>query len=483
MEIYPSEWSTVPENQPQPDISVSSVDDPDTERQGAPIMKPIKDIANDLSEGRTTSRELVERSLSKIEDASGEGQRTFIKVHGAAARAAADAQDTLRTAGIVASPIAGLPFSVKDLFDIAGDVTTAGSTVLKNIPPATKDAPAVSRLRQAGGIVIGRTNMTEFAYSGLGINPHYGTAKNPWDRQTGRIPGGSSAGAAVSITDGMASFALGSDTGGSIRIPSSYCGLVGFKPTTKRVPATGAYPLVPTLDTAGPLAPTVSCCAVVDAILAGENPVVPTALPLAGLRLAVPQTLVLDKLDDHVAGCFSTTLSKLSNAGANIIEIPFVELGEIPKINAGGGIYAEAYVAHQNQIEEHAEEYDPRVRGRLIRTKDISAVDYLVAMEARETLIQEANQVTAAFDAVIMPTIPTVAPSIKSLEDDEALYIATNILTLRNTFCFNFLDRCALTIPMHPAGEGPAGLMVVGETMGDSKLLSVGLAIEDALAA
>jgi aspartyl-tRNA(Asn)/glutamyl-tRNA(Gln) amidotransferase subunit A len=201
------------------------------------------------------------------------------------------------------------------------------------------------------------------------------------------------------------------------------------------------------------------------------------------LRLAVPQTLVLDKLDDHVAGCFSTTLSKLSNAGANIIEIPFFELGEIPKINAGGGIYAEAYVAHQNQIEEHAEEYDPRVRGRLIRTKDISAVDYLVAMEARETLIQEANQVTAAFDAVIMPTIPTVAPSIKSLEDDEALYIATNILTLRNTFCFNFLDRCALTIPMHPAGEGPAGLMVVGETMGDSKLLSVGLAIEDALAA
>jgi aspartyl-tRNA(Asn)/glutamyl-tRNA(Gln) amidotransferase subunit A len=201
------------------------------------------------------------------------------------------------------------------------------------------------------------------------------------------------------------------------------------------------------------------------------------------LRLAVPQTLVLDKLDDHVAACFSTTLSKLSKAGANIIQIPFLELGEIPKINAGGGIYAEAYVAHRNQIEEHAEEYDPRVRGRLIRTKDISAVDYLVAMEARDALIQEANQVTAPFDAVIMPTIPTVAPSIKSLEGDEDLYVATNMLTLRNTFCFNFLNRCALSIPMHPAGEGPAGLMVVGETMGDSKLLSVGLAIEDALAA
>jgi len=445
-------------------------------------MKPIKDITDDLNAGRTTSRELVEQSLSKIEDASGEGQRTFIKVHADTARAAADAHDTMRAAGIVASPIAGLPFSVKDLFDVTGDVTTAGSTILKNTPPATKDAPSVARLRRAGGIVIGRTNMTEFAYSGLGINPHYGTAKNPWDRETGRIPGGSSAGAAVSVTDEMASFALGSDTGGSIRIPSSYCGLTGFKPTTMRVPATAAYPLVPTLDTAGPLAPTVSCCAVVDAILAGENSTAPNALPLAGLRLAIPQTLVLDKLDDHVASCFSATLSKLSNAGAKIIEIPFSELGEIPKINAGGGIYAEAFVAHRNQIDEYAEKYDPRVRGRLIRTKDISAVDYLVAMEARDALIQESNNVTAPFDAVIMPTIPTVAPSIKSLEDDEELYIATNMLTLRNTFCFNFLDRCALSIPMHPVGEGPAGLMVVGETMGDRKLLSVGLAIEGALA-
>ncbi|NKB21241.1 MAG: amidase [Alphaproteobacteria bacterium] len=444
-------------------------------------MKPITDIANDLSTGRTTSRELVEQSLSKIEDTDGEGQRAFIKVHAQAARAAADAQDTLRAAGIVASPIAGLPFSVKDLFDVAGDVTTAGSTVLKNNPPATKDAPTVARLRDAGGIVVGRTNMTEFAYSGLGINPHYGTAKNPWDREIGRIPGGSSAGAAISVTDGMASFALGSDTGGSIRIPSSFCGLTGFKPTTKRVPATAAYPLVPTLDTAGPLAPTVSCCAIVDSILAGDEPAIAVTLPLNGMRLAVPQTLVLDKLDDHVASCFSAALSKLSSAGASIVEIPFSQLGEIPKINAGGGIYAEAYVAHRNQIDEHAAEYDPRVRGRLLRTKEISAVDYLVAMEARNALVHEANKVTAPFDAVILPTIATVAPSIKSLEDDEDLYVATNMLTLRNTFCFNFLDRCALSIPMHPAGEGPTGLMVVGETMGDKKLLSVGLAIEDAL--
>ena len=444
-------------------------------------MEPIKNIADDLNAGRVSSRELVEQALARIEDSNGEGHRAFTKIHGDAARAAAAAQDSMRGNGIVLSPIAGLPFSVKDLFDVAGDVTTAGSTILKSNAPATKDATSVARLRQAGGIVIGRTNMTEFAYSGLGINPHYGTAKNQWDRETGRIPGGSSAGAAVSVTDGMASFALGSDTGGSIRIPSSFCGLTGFKPTTRRVPATEAYPLVPTLDTAGPLAPTVSCCAIIDAILAGEEPILPSPLTLNGLRLAVPQTLVLDKLDDHVANCFSETLSRLSKAGANIIEIAFSELGEIPKINAGGGIYAEAYVAHRSQIDEHAEEYDPRVRGRLIRTKDISAVDYLVAMQERDALIKQANKVTAAYDAIILPTTPTVAPSIKSLEDDDELYVATNMLTLRNTFCFNFLDRCALSIPMHPAGEGPAGLMVVGETMGDKKLLSVGLAIENAL--
>ncbi len=444
-------------------------------------MKPIKNIADDLKAGRVSSRELVDQVIAKIEDADGEGQRAFTKIHGDAARAAAEAQDAMRSAGIVLSPIAGLPFSVKDLFDVAGDVTAAGSTILKNNAPATKDATSVARLRAAGGIVIGRTNMTEFAYSGLGINPHYGTAKNPWDRETGRIPGGSSAGAAVSVTDGMASFALGSDTGGSIRIPASFCGLTGFKPTTRRVPATEAYPLVPTLDTAGPLAPTVSCCATIDSILAGEEPNILSALPLIGLRLAVPQTLVLNKLDDHVANCFSATLAKLSKAGANITEIPFSELGEIPKINAGGGIYAEAYVAHRDQIDEHAEEYDPRVRGRLIKTKEISAVDYLVAMQARDALIQDANKVTASYDAVILPTTPTVAPSIKSLEGSDDLYVATNMLTLRNTFCFNFLDRCALSIPMHPAGEGPAGLMIVGETMGDKKLLTVGIAIENAL--
>ena len=473
--------STATINWLQANIVIGVVDGLSAGRQSEPIMKSIIDIANDLKAGRTTSRELVEDSISKIQDSNGEGKRVFIKVHVESARAEADVQDSLRKSGTILSPIAGLPFSVKDLFDERGSVTSAGSTILRNADPATEDAPTVERLRKAGGISIGRTNMTEFAYSGIGINPHYGTPKNPWDRQTGRIPGGSSAGAAVSVTDGMSSFSLGSDTGGSIRIPSSFCGLTGFKPTTRRVPATGAYPLVPTLDTAGPLAPTVSCCAIVDAILASEEPKTPQTRPVAKLRLAVPQTLVLDNLDKKVASCFSKTLETLSAAGADIIDIPFTALSEIPKINAGGGIYAEAFVAHRNQIEEHADKYDPRVRNRLLRTKDISAVDYLVAMKERDALIKEANKVTGQFNAIIMPTTPIIAPSIKALEEDTDLYLKTNILSLRNTFCFNFLDRCALSIPIHSSGEAPVGLMIVGETLGDKELLSVGLAIEKAL--
>jgi aspartyl-tRNA(Asn)/glutamyl-tRNA(Gln) amidotransferase subunit A len=404
-----------------------------------------------------------------------------LKTHAAAARDAADASDHLRAAGIVPSPLAGLPVSVKDLFDIAGDVTTAGSVLLKDAPPAIEDAPAIARLRRAGAIVVGRTNMTEFAYSGLGLNPHYDTPRNPWDRATGRIPGGSSSGAAVSVSDGMAAAAIGTDTGGSVRIPSALCGLTGFKPTARRIPLKGVYPLSYSLDSVGPLAPTVGCCALLDAVLAGEEPGLPAALPLDGLRLAVPKTLVQDDIEDGVATTFATAVSTLSAAGALVRDIEFAELGDIPRINAHGGIYAEAYAVHRRQLETGERLYDPRVASRILRVKDLSAADYFDVLRAREDVIERANRVTAPFDAVILPTTAMVAPAIAELEADEGLYARKNILMLRNTFCFNFLDRCALSIPMHRKGDAPAGLMVVGETMGDARLLAVGRAIEKAL--
>ncbi len=444
-------------------------------------MTPIARLAAELAAGSTTSRALVETALARIDDPAGEGKRVMLKVHREAALAAAEASDALRERGHVPSPLAGLPVSIKDLYDIAGDVTTAAAPVMRDEPAATSDAAAVARLRQAGAVVIGRTNMTEFAYSGLGLNPHYDTPRNPWDRATGRIPGGSSAGAAVSVSDGMAAFALGSDTGGSVRIPASLCGLTGFKPTTRRVPMDGAFPLSTTLDSAGPLAPRVACCAVIDAVLAGEPPAVPAPFPLAGLRLAVPQTLVLDRLDEAVTRDFERALGALSRAGARITEIPFKELAEVPRLNAKGGIYAEAYAIHRERLDTDADGYDPRVASRIARVKDLSAWEYYDVLRAREALIKDADVATAPFDAVLTPTTAIVAPPIAAFDGDDKFYGATNLLMLRNTFCFNFLDRCALTLPMHRPGDAPTGLMVVGETMSDRRLLSIGLAIEAAL--
>lgn len=441
----------------------------------------LQSLADNLAAGQTTSRDLVERALDRINDPGGEGIRVFIKIHAEQARAAADASDQLRGAGIVPSPLAGLPISVKDLFDLAGEPTTAGSKLLQSAAPATEDAPAIARLRRAGAIVMGRTNMTEFAYSGLGINPHYGTPRNPWDRETGRIPGGSSSGAAVSVTDGMAAAAIGSDTGGSVRIPAALCGITGLKPTTRRNPAIGGWPLSPSLDAIGPLAASVACCALLDTIMAGETAHIPPALPLDGLRLAIPTSFVLNDLDAEVSAAFERTVAALSSAGARIREIPFSELAEIPKINAGGGIYAEAYAIHRQLIEERGDEYDPRVRDRILRVKDYGAADFVDMLTAREALISSANATTAPYDAIILPTTPGIAPPIADLEADDKRYVEANMLMLRNTFCFNFLDRCALSLPMHREGEPPTGLMVVGETMEDSRLISIGRAIEDIL--
>src|SRR5487761_464401 len=257
-------------------------------------MKTLAELARCLAAGTTTSRQLVEECLARIADPKGEGARTFLKVHAEAARAAADYHDRLRAHGVTLSPWAGIPISIKDLFDMAGDVTTAGSKVLRGQPPAGADCAAVARVRAAGFIPIGRTNMTEFAYSGLGLNPHYGTPLSPFERACGRAPGGSSSGAAISIAEQMSYGALGTDTGGSCRIPAAFCGVVGFKPTARRVPTSGVFPLSPTLDSVGSLANSVRCCAAVDAVLAAEPDTALSSIPLAALRLAVPVTCVLD---------------------------------------------------------------------------------------------------------------------------------------------------------------------------------------------
>jgi aspartyl-tRNA(Asn)/glutamyl-tRNA(Gln) amidotransferase subunit A len=445
-------------------------------------MRRIDELAQALGEGTTTSRSLIEECLARIAHPDGEGARAFIKVHADQARAMADAADLLRKANRTPGPYAGIPIALKDLFDIAGEPTPAGSRILAGAPAAKTNAPVVARMLAAGFVPVGRVNMTEFAFSGLGINPHYGTPSSPWDRESKRIPGGSSSGTAVAVADGMAAAGLGTDTGGSCRIPAAFCGIVGYKPTARRIPITGVLPLAPSLDSVGPLAPSVACCAEIDAILAGETPVPPVAVSLNGLRLAVPENMVLEGMDATVAAAFDKALSKLSAAGARIERTRFAAFDEVPGIGAKGGFAAsEAYAWHRQLLATRGSEYDPRIRVRIARGEQMSAADYVDLLNARARLIPDFDCATAPFDCVLMPSVPIIAPRIADL-DDERAYNSVNMLILRNAALSNFFDRCAISVPCHRAGDAPAGLMLVGETMGDTRLFGIASAVEKALA-
>ena len=423
----------------------------------------IAEARAELASGRLSSRELVEESLRLIDDPQGPGAKAFIR------------RFAPLITGVANGPLAGLPISVKDLFDVAGSVTTAGSRALADSEPAHDDAPVVQRLRAAGAVIVGTNNMTEFAMGGVGINPHYGTPLNPWDRESGRIPGGSSSGGAVAVADGMVIAAVGSDTAGSIQMPAAFCGITGFKPTARRVPLEGSVPLAKSLDSIGPLANSVACCAVVDSVLAGE-PVEPLRpLTAAGLRLGVPKTRVLDDLEPAVAKAFERALSRLSKAGVAIKEFAFSELAEIPPLSFS---VVEGYAWHRKLLAERRHLYDPIVAGRFANGAAVSAADYIALVETRESLIRRSALSTREFDAVAMPTVPLVAPKLADFKDNEALWLSTNRRMIRNPGIANFLDRCAISLPCHESGEPPVGLSLMGERLGDRQLLDIASTIE-----
>ncbi|AZS79812.1 amidase [Achromobacter spanius] len=448
------------------------------------MVSTLNELTLALSEGRTTSVALTELALARAQDAAGEGARVFTKLYAESALAQARASDTLRAAGIVRSAVEGLPISIKDLFDIEGETTMAGSVAREGEPAADANAEVVQRLIAAGAVIIGRTNMTEFAYSGLGINPHYGTPLNPYDRGTGRIPGGSSSGAAVSVADGMAVAGIGSDTGGSVRIPAALCGLTGFKPSAWRVSMTGVLPLSANLDSIGPIAGSVRCCAELDAILSGDGGPVPEAMALRGLRLAVPTTLALDAMEKHVADSFAAAVAKLKEAGALVEEIAIPEFAELGNINSKGGFTAaEAWAWHRDLIARAGKRYDPRVVSRIMRGQDMSAADYLDLLDAREAWVAAVDHRIAGYDALIMPTTPIVAPAVADLVASDEAYYAANGLILRNPTLINFLDGCALSLPCHAPGTAPVGFMIAGSNGADRRILAVGLAVEALLGA
>jgi aspartyl-tRNA(Asn)/glutamyl-tRNA(Gln) amidotransferase subunit A len=435
-------------------------------------------LAEDLASGRTSARKLVEECLARIADPSGEGVRTFIHVDKEAAVEAAEAVDRLRKVKAAPSPYAGIPVSVKDLFDIEGQVTRAGSRALEDSAPADADAPVVARLRRAGFIVIGRTNMTEFAYSGIGINPHYGTPRSTWRRDVGHVPGGSSSGAAVSVADGMAHGALGTDTGGSCRIPAAFNGIVGFKPTQRRVPREGGVPLSFTLDSFGPLARSVGCCAVLDSVLADESAQPLQPRPIKGMRLAVPTTIALDELDDEVALAFERGLEALSRRGALVERIEVPEFLDVGMMNTKGGFAAaESYAWHRYLIVSQGDVYDPRVSLRILRGEAISAADYIDLLEARKSLIARIAVRLAPYDALVMPTTAIAPPRIADLADDKA-YAKANLLSLRNCTLINMIDGCAISLPCHREGEVPVGLMLAASGGSDRRIFELAAAME-----
>ena len=395
-----------------------------------------------------------------------------------------EARRTAKQAQIEKTPLAGLAVSIKDLFDVAGQTSTAGSIALRDAAPAQQDSPAVARLRRAGAAFMGRTNMVEFAFSGVGVNPHFGTPANPCDTTVARIPGGSSSGAAVSVASGAAFIGLGSDTGGSIRIPAALTGIVGFKNTARLVPTQGTVPLSHTLDTVCALTRSVQ-----DAILAHEilaqRRVTRSMAPLGAYRLAVASSVMLDGLDATVARAWQRTLDTLRKAGARIEELGLAELNELQQIQAGGSISAaESYAWHHDLLHDKAKDYDPRVAARIQTGAAMSACDYIELLGARSRWIKRMETALQGFDAVLSPTTPVTAAPIADVApgaERDAAFFHLNALLLRNTSVVNMLDGCAISLPCQAPDELPVGLMVWAGALRDDPVLNIAFQIEQLL--
>ena len=430
---------------------------------------------------RASAGERLEAALARIDDPASEGARACLNVYREGAKAAAQAADARAKAGITLGPLDGAIVSIKDLFDVEGEITRAGSKVIaEEGKPAAADAPIVRRLRSAGAVIVAKTNMTEFAFSGVGANPHFGTPGNPFDRA--RIPGGSSSGGAVACADGMCEISIGSDTGGSTRVPAALCGIVGWKPSRQRVPTDGAFPLSWSLDSIGPMARSVQDCAYADAVMAGEAPRALGPAPLENLRLGVAQGAPLDRLDDTVGKTFPAALARLEKAGVRLSAEKLPLLDDMAAVNARGGVLpAEALTIHRDRLARRAADIDPNIRARLERAAAIGAPDYIEMARMRAALVRAMDARLADLDALIMPTAPIVAPLMGDVADP-AEFARRNALLLRNTTMWNFFDCCAISLPLPRDGGLSTGLMLVARNGCDHRLFRIAAAVEHLLA-
>lgn len=437
----------------------------------SPLKKPIQ-VPNSFEETYAQIFQVAKQHAAR---------HVFTKLFESECMAQARWLDTLRPEARQRGELLGWSVSVKDLYDIAGQVTMAGTRVLAQNAPALKDALAVQRLRRAGAVIVGQTNMTELAFSGVGINPHHNTPVNPCDERLERIPGGSSSGAAVSVALGLCQAGLGSDTGGSIRIPAALCGLVGFKSSQSRVPLQGTVALAPSLDTVCAMTRSVASCWKVDRVLSHQSLDV-LERDVQGLRFLVPQSVVLDQLTQPVAKAFEAVLTYLSSKGARIEESPCDYFSEVANINQPAGLSpVEAWASHASALAHQLEKIDPRVVQRMLLGRDVSLADYWDLLRRRSSWCEQVSSQLVAYDGVLCPTVPMQAPPMAPLLTDDALFGETNRLLLRNTFLFNFLDGCSISLPMQGPDDLPMGLMISGTNASDARVLTSAWAVEKSL--
>jgi aspartyl-tRNA(Asn)/glutamyl-tRNA(Gln) amidotransferase subunit A len=430
---------------------------------------------------KMSSRDRLEQALTRIADPKGEGARACLAVYADSAKAAADAADARAKAGQPIGPLDGVIVSIKDLFDVKGEVTRAGSKVLAGEGLVAKaDAPAIARLKAAGAVIVAKTNMSEFAFSGVGANPHYGTPGNPFDRA--RVPGGSTSGGGVAVADGMCEITIGTDTGGSTRIPAALCGIVGWKPSKQRVPTDGAFPLSFTLDSIGPMAKSVADCALADAIMAGEKPKTIEPAALSGLRLGIWQGVPFDGADETVAASWSAAVARLNKAGVKLSDETIAFVDEMAQLNAKGGFApTESFAIHRERLKRDGAGFDTLIRARIERGGTIPAYDYIDMTTGRRRLIQAMDTRLEGLDALVLPTVPIVAPKTAEVAVADE-FGRKNAMLLRNTSMINFFDLCAISLPLPRNGGLSTGLMLVGRNGSDAKLFAIAAAVEKLLA-
>ncbi|QLG95049.1 amidase [Pseudomonas yamanorum] len=445
-------------------------------------MSDATSLAEDFASGRSDPVQALEQALVHASLAPS----VFICLTAERARREAEAAAARWRAGQPLSVFDGVPLAWKDLFDVAGSVTTAGAAYRRQAPVALLDAPVVGQLCRAGMVSVGKTNLSELAYSGLGLNPHFGTPHNPHGTDQPRIPGGSSSGAAVAVAAGIVPIAMGTDTAGSIRIPAAFNGLVGYRSSCRRYSRDGVFPLAHTLDSLGPLTRSVRDALAIDDVLNGRDQRQPRpARSLKGQRFQVEQSVLEDaRVEQSVRDNLHRSIDQLTAAGALIDVRPSKTFqATLDLIQHQGWLGSfEAFALHQALLDSpDAEQLDPRVRRRLEAARTLPASQLLGLYDARRRLQQ---QLIEELDGAILitPTVAHVAPALAPLEADDQLFVSTNLATLRLTMPGSFLDMPGVTLPSGRDALGlPTGLLLSAPSGEDARVLRAALSVETVL--